>query len=270
MSNEAIPVTGDADAESTVAATSGVPHHSADLPVRPDPTSRQRLAIPAYFEPGDEWNRLAAAAPATGLVVMNPDNGPGSAVAEPYVRVLATARLARVTTLGYVSTAHGARRNADITSDVARYFEWYGVDGIFFDETHVTGEQFLALYRPLYDHVKAHDPSSVVAMNPGTVVPECFMGASDILIDFEGSAEELLAVTFPSWRNRYEPTRFWHIVYSVDKELLEAVVRWSRRRRAGWLFLTDQPLRPADPESYLYDRLPESEFWTSLVRVLGG
>ncbi len=37
-----------------------------------------RMAVPAYFAPGPEWQRVIAAAPTVGMVIINPGSGPGT------------------------------------------------------------------------------------------------------------------------------------------------------------------------------------------------
>jgi hypothetical protein len=46
---------------------------------------RAKLAIPAYFEPGPLWDQLGEGAPAVGIVVINPANGPGASKRQAYV-----------------------------------------------------------------------------------------------------------------------------------------------------------------------------------------
>ena len=45
---------------------------------RPQPGT-VRMAVPAYFYPGADWQRLIAGAPVVGMIVFNPASGPGTA-----------------------------------------------------------------------------------------------------------------------------------------------------------------------------------------------
>ena len=228
----------------------------------------QRLAIPAYFVPGPEWARLVHGAPLVGMAVMNRANGPGS---EPdaTLRPGACRRSARgVVVLGYVDTANATRHTDDVAVDIARYFDWYQADGIFFDQAAVSCAELETFFGPLYELVKARHPSPLVVLNPGTTVSECFMTCSDVVVDFEGSSATYRHTQFARWRTHYDPSRFWHIVYDVDLAAVDEVVRLTRRRGAGWVSITDQPLDPPPPDGYLYDRLPGHALWSALLRGL--
>jgi hypothetical protein len=227
-----------------------------------------RLAIPAYFVPGPEWIRLVHGAPVVGMAVMNRASGPGSELDETYLPVLTEARARGVVTLGYVDTANATRDAEDVKVDVGRYFDWYQLDGIFFDRAAVSCAELEAFFRPLYAHVKTHNPSSVVVLNAGVPVPECFMTSTDVVVEFEGAADAYREADFPHWRTGYDPSRFWHIVYGTDGGRLNEVVRTSRRRRAGWVCITDQALAPEPPDVYIYDRLPHQAIWLRLLRAL--
>jgi hypothetical protein len=229
---------------------------------------KQRLAIPAYFVPGPEWARLVHGAPFVGMAIMNRASGPGSDPDDTYGPVLAAARAHGVVILGYVDTANATRHADDIAVDVTRYFDWYQTDGIFFDRADVSCAEVEAFFGPLYELVKARHPSSVVVLNPGTTVSECFMMCSDVVVEFEGPATAYHHTQFPQWRSRYDPSRFWHIVYDVDVTTLDEVVQLTSCRGAGWVSITDQPLEPPPPDVYLYDRLPDQEFWSALLRAL--
>jgi Spherulation-specific family 4 len=228
----------------------------------------QRLSVPAYFVPGPEWTRLVHGAPFVGMAVMNRASGPGSEPDETYAPVLAHARTRGVVILGYVDTANASRSAEEVMLDIARYFDWYQVDGIFFDRTAVSCAELERFLRPLYEHVKARNPSSVVVLNAGAPVLECFMTASDVVVEFEGAAVAYRDAQLPRWRTHYHPSRFWHIVYGTEVAALDEVLHMSRSRRAGWLTVTDQALEPAPPDVYLYDRLPHGALWSGLLRAL--
>src|SRR5882672_2003220 len=84
-----------------------------------------RMAVPAYFAPGPEWQRVIAAAPTVGMVIINPASGPGTSTDPQYTQVIAQARAAGIIVLGYVSTSYGQRPEADVVSDVNGYYDHY-------------------------------------------------------------------------------------------------------------------------------------------------
>ena len=57
---------------------------------------------------------------------------------------------------GYVPTGYGARPMRSVEERVRKYIDWYGVDGIFFDETS-TSSKWLSTYSGYTDFVKSLD-----------------------------------------------------------------------------------------------------------------
>src|SRR5262245_18922103 len=48
-----------------------------------------RMAVPAYFDtPSAQWDHLIAGAPAIGMIVFNPESGPGAASDPAYTQVI--------------------------------------------------------------------------------------------------------------------------------------------------------------------------------------
>ncbi len=104
----------------------------------------QDIAVPAYFypsQPTSQWNTAVSDAPLpTGRVrvlIMNPANGPGTSINQDYVNAVQMVHAAGTNFLvyGYVYTSYGQRSLASVEADVNNYNSWYGVDGIFVDET---------------------------------------------------------------------------------------------------------------------------------------
>src|SRR5215831_430210 len=93
-----------------------------------------RMAVPAYFAPGPDWQRMIAGAPTVGMIIFNPDSGPGLTADSGYATVIAQAQAARITVLGYVATSYGQRAEADISADINRYYDLYRPSGIYLAE----------------------------------------------------------------------------------------------------------------------------------------
>ncbi len=229
-------------------------------PVRAErPDAAQHLAVPAYFYPGAPWTQLVASAPTVGIAVMNPNSGPGTASNPDYVRTVHDAQQAGITVLGYVHTSYGARPLAEVLADVSSYYTWYGVDGVFVDEASTDCVQEATYYRPLYHAIKAQAQPGRdrVALNPGTQTHECYMGAADVVVTFEGSYSSYVSgYTAPGWVVQYDADRFWHLVYAAPTtgDLLQAVFL-SKQRRAGWVYVTPDTL--PNP----WDTLPAAPYW---------
>ena len=107
-------------------------------------------------------------------------------------------------------------------------------------------------------------------LNAGTYVSEHYMSVADIVVDFEGPCDRYVSDgPAPGWRARYDPSRFWHIVYDVPKSAVHEVVCAAVVRRTGWLYVTDQAIDDAERDTYLYGRLPDNVTWRQLRRLLG-
>src|SRR6185436_14762120 len=94
-----------------------------------------KMAVPAYFDPpSPEWQRLIAGAPSVGMIVFNPESGPGTAADPAYTQVIAQAQAVGIVMVGYVATSYGARPEADVIADINHYYDFYTLSGIYFAE----------------------------------------------------------------------------------------------------------------------------------------
>lgn len=218
----------------------------------------QTIAIPSYFYPdsGDAglWDRTDDGAPAVSLAVINPDSGPGETRNPAYAAQVEKSQAAGLTVLGYVSTGYANtsatnpdRTVAAVKADIDKFYEWYGVDGIFLDEADTDcryADSPTSYYNELNQHVKAKGGQAVVAINPGVQTNECYMSVSDIVVNFEGSHEKYVSsYSAPDWVKGYDPGRFWHLVYdSPDATTMKQDVATSKGRNAGLIYVTPDVL----------------------------
>ena len=114
------------------------------------------------------------------IVVINPSNGPGSNEESHWSEVVEDLQDEDIQVIGYVSTAYAGRSESEVQEEIDRYTNWYGLDGIFFDEVSPSAQPY---YKDLYDYVK--DESDLVVLNPGAAVPESYEKAADIIIVYE-------------------------------------------------------------------------------------
>lgn len=219
----------------------------------------QSIAIPAYFYPvypDPLWQQMADASPVVSFAVMNPANGAGAAPDSNYVSQVAALRAAGVKVLGYVYSSYAARDAALLRDDIDHYYAWYGVDGIFIDEAenHCVNQPY---YADLDTYTKAKGGLGLTVINPGTVTPECFATAADILLNFEGSYTQYLAWAPLGWEAGYDPSHFWHLVYATSEADMPSAVLMSQARGAGFVYVTPDVLAP-NP----WDSLPAGSYWT--------
>lgn len=198
----------------------------------------QRIMVPAYFEPQGYWDEINATAPTTGLVILNPNSGPDKPDATWKARTRA-AQDAGITVIGYVLTKLGDRPKAEVKADIDAYFEWFGVDGIYLDETSSDAED-VAYYRQMAQYTRSVKPGAVVAVNPGFTPPEAFMEFADYIETYEFDYATYKTQTFPEWTKKYPAERFIHVVHSVPgPQAARDVLDLARERNAGYVFLTD-------------------------------
>jgi hypothetical protein len=202
--------------------------------------------IPAYLPP-DGLARIADRPVRDRLVIFNPDNGPGAVPRAAYRSAVAAEQRTGTRVLGYVHTDWGARDSAAVRADVLRYRSWYGVDGVFFDETaHDAGrlEHYAALARDARDA-----GLRVVAFNPGTVPARGYFDLADVVVTFEGpySVYALALAAMPAWLSDVPRRKVAHLIYAADRaQALSAITEGS----AGFVYATDASL--PNP----WDRLP--------------
>lgn len=200
---------------------------------------RLRLVVPAYGHPlvTPVWRSLGAL-PVGSAVVVNPANGPGERAERAYTEAIGPLRAAGVEILGYVDTGYGARDAVVMEQEVARHVAWYGVDGIFLDQTVARGAA-LDVVVDLVDRLRAEGLTVVV--NPGQPGLDPRYGALDAtVVDFEGDPAGYRQAAFPSPASASGGARSLHLVYGVaTEEEMADVVDTARGRSADAVYVTD-------------------------------
>lgn len=210
-----------------------------------------RLVVPAYFHPDAEpgaWAALARRPGQVRLVILNPASGPGERPDPAYARVLGPLRDAGIAVAGYADTSYGRRPRPDALADIARYRDWYGVDGVLFDRV-CAGPAELRHYALLAMRARKLG-ARVVVFNHGVHPYPGYARHADVLGTFEGPWHVYLGQAMPQWTRAWPPDRFYHVVYGVPPEQLGSALLLAGRRRAGCAYLTDHS--GGNP----YDRLP--------------
>ncbi|GGP01677.1 hypothetical protein LDL08_01140 [Nonomuraea glycinis] len=230
------------------------------------------LAVPAYFAPGELWDRLAD--PGVGIVVANPFSGPGKDADPAYAQAISDARAAGVTVLGYVATGYlgstgRATRLGETTplawlaqaqQDVARWYELYGahgLGGVFLDEVQNVcgpGNAYSDTYRALDESIKSLHRGAFTVINPGIGTEQCYADIADVSLTFEGTYETYRSWQPPAWQRGRDPRRFWHLVHATaTQEQMTEALRLGKERGAGYMYVTPDVL--ANP----WDTLPD--YW---------
>lgn len=198
----------------------------------------QRIAVPAYFDPETHWEQAISDAPATDIMILNPNSGVDIKFSQGWADTTKWAQGANITVIGYVITFLGERPIAEVKDEIDLYYEWYGVDGIYIDNA-ADQEEDIPYYRELANYTRGHDENALVALNPGWSPHRGFMDFIDIVETYEYEYDTYLRQEFPAWTLDYPADRFMHVVHSVpNAEAAVETINLAKERNAGYIFIT--------------------------------
>jgi len=256
-------------AKSSAAKTSPrpTPTLSSTPPPAPAPSSPnspsgdacQHTFVPAYFYSGSQWTQAIDTKPAPAVMLLNVDNGVGTAPLSHFQTLVKQAQNAGITVLGYSSTEYGARAISSIEAEVKDYEDWYGVNGIFLDLTQATAGE-LSYYSQLASYIRSTVPDAVIWLNPGSYPDPSFMSIANVIMVFEGSYSSYLGDQVPSWVSNYNADQFVSVVYGTAQADLNSAISLSRTRNTGYLYITN--LAGANP----YSSLPS--YWSQEAQAV--
>lgn len=174
------------------------------------------------------------------LVVVNPASGPGDAPSDAYTAAIADAKRRDARVLGYVPTTHGTRDASEVQADIDRYVQWYGVQGVFFDEVS-RDAGMVAYYQALVGYARAAGAGFVV-LNPGAVPDPAYAHLADVLVTFEGPYSGYRAALDqqPAWVRSLPAGSVAHLVYGASRE--QALVSIASSSGVGYLYFTEHDL----------------------------
>jgi hypothetical protein len=231
------------------------------------PAYRSNFLIPAYFYPsGSKWQDMCASLRSyviRAALIMNPDSGPGARRDNNYTTAITSCHIGPYSQqiIGYVDTAYGARSAAIVKADIDKYYAWYAVNGIFFDQMS-NNSATKPYYLDLYNYVNSKAASALVVGNPGVPASTAWQLTAPpvvgLLVVFEGSAKDYVAWTPPAWITAIgSPSyaRFAHLVYGsgptsypVERPGLTPSVKRicnvSTAKKGGYMDVTPDNLVP--------------------------
>jgi hypothetical protein len=192
------------------------------------------VIVPLYVPYWDcAWvtmGELASQYPDVPLYIIG--GGPTDNISYPTRDALHALQRQGVKILGYVWSNYGGNPPDSMTTQMKRYKDWYGVDGIFFDGTPFLNASY---YRLLSD--KAHGMGFYPAVaNPGTLVPPDHIGIMDIICLHEGFSYPASFVT------SYPKGQVYIIAYTVPFN-----VTWFEESYpyVGWYYIQDAKILPS-------------------------
>ena len=215
-------------------------------------TGQVRLGAPSYQDPGSpQWTGWEApGAQEVGIMIVNLNNGDDENYYYSVDQAIRETRKKGIQVIGYTYTGYGTRDPKVVRSKIDAVYRNYLIDGMFLDEVPTDCSasnpffptQFL-YYQELTNYVRQKSGARITVLNPGTYSPsDCWMGITNILMNWEGQGlwnYQANYVDFP-WVHKYPPDRFWHIVYGMKADQLNAVLALARQRNAGWVYLTNE------------------------------
>ncbi len=167
--------------------------------------------------------------------------------------------------IGYVDTGYAARPMGDVCGDIAAYAAESPLDGIFLDQVSIAPSD-QRYYAAAAGAIKAQSTGTLIVLNPGTPPPESSMTFADIVVTFENTDDASISTYAAArWMRRYPPERFWHLIYGAPTtKAMRRAMTLSKRRRAGWVYVTPDTL--PNP----WSTLPADPYWAEERAALGG
>ena len=158
------------------------------------------LAVPAYFNDDDSWDR-AINTPVVTYIVGHPDtpaNGKFVAVKE-LTDHLAKAKAKGKTTLIYVTAGYDKIGWEEVANRIDSAFDAYpNADGVFIDEINYDQcdkYKSLTAGSGSVKGVRARHPGKQIVLNPGAPMLNCYQGLADGYLNLERADKDVQAWT---------------------------------------------------------------------------
>jgi len=206
--------------------------------------------IPLYMYPGGtgwtHWQKVIDTKNAHPSVpftaAINPNSGAGSSQNSAFVNGINKLQAANIRVLGYMSANYGDRSLDSLKAEIDKYISWYDVDGIMVDEFSNQAAD-LDYFKSLYTYAKSK--GLYVKANPGTDIPESYVGTADNFSITEGSGYFDLS-RLQGWHTKYEKSKWSFTRYAtsyLDTEFVKDAAPY-----VGMMYITNG----VSPERYMY------------------
>jgi hypothetical protein len=219
----------------------------------------QALALPAFFPP-QFWNRIPVNGHYPAVIVLDPDNGPGTKYIPQIRAAVRHVRREGSRVLGYIDTAYSRRSLTLVEKAVHDYRQWYGINGMFLDQTPNHGTAQIGYYRALDRYIRSIIPHPSIWINPGVYPDPAYLSVANVIMTFEGPYYAYKEIQTPAWAHQYPSDRFASDVFDTSRQNLARAMGLSRSRNTGYIFFTNETV--PDP----YTDVPS--YWRHEVRVV--
>src|SRR3989449_3533882 len=178
---------------------------------------------------------------------VNPSSGPGTAPDATHLNGYNKLKAAGITVLGYVPTHYAADSIASKEILIDDYKNWYNLDGIFFDEMKNSGAE--SYYSTLTNYVKNVDGMKMTVCNPGTSVPQSYVGTCDTIEIAESAGlPSLSTLQSRTFYPDYDKSNFFMLAHDTNSITQTDVT--DRMPYVGYEYITN------DVEPNPYDTIP--------------
>ena len=160
-------------------------------------------------------------------------------------------KAAGIKNIAYTYTDHSSRNLDLVYSDIDNFVNFYGrenIQGYFIDE--VMGgatEAQIDYMAKIYNYIKTKYPEMTVIANNGWGVRDGITPYADIWMTQEVTADEYInryrERTSEFEKNPENATRILHVIHTATPEQYEEIIKLSRERNAGNLFITSDTNR---------------------------
>ncbi|MAD42922.1 MAG: hypothetical protein CL623_11110 [Arcobacter sp.] len=193
-------------------------------------------------------------------VIINPSNGPGEKLSEDYIEGIRFLKAHNVKVLAYVYTLYGKRDPYKVKEDIyiwSKFYEEYGVSGIFFDET-ASDLNTLSYYKDLANYARSLDFNFVV-LNPGYTVDKSYIDSkiANIIVTYENSMQAWNK-SFPKNINKeIEETKLALLLHTLKNNDFKKVLNDPKTKNFTYLYITEDELSNPwdDISSKLFEEL---------------
>lgn len=218
----------------------------------------QRFILPIYPSNTTEWDTaVRSGMPVGSILILNPGGtragddrvaakgGPGETADPAMLARVREAQARGYQVIGYIRTGEsgsndGPRRDREWTDrEIADLRDWYGVDGIFYDEVY-SSDDYLTYYQELVTHGRV-EVGGLHVLNLGGTPSEEYAALGDVIGTFEGAVEDFETWSLSAWQYGFPATQWAVAVMSVPNAAEMRRVIWlARESNIGYVYATDR------------------------------
>jgi hypothetical protein len=135
--------------------------------------------------------------------IINPNSGPGDNSLPEFVNGIKLLKNGKINVLGYVATNYSVKSAVSVKSEIDKYFHWYTIDGIFFDEmAYDNNAQHFIYYKNISSYAKSKSLTKTVG-NPGTETLKAYVGSVDTIVIYESDKGFPNQTQYGGWHKNY-------------------------------------------------------------------